>query len=254
MSSMHEDICTSADRKRVAIIILPFHKHQRLDRNLETARSDLRFANRRVLKEAPCSVGILVDRGLGGTTHVSASNVNYTVMTFFFGGHDDREALSYGALMAEHAGISLNVVRFIVDPKVVGDSVRLDVNDWSVPEGRPSDEEFIADFKERVTGDGSIKNEETEVTDIGGMVGVIRMHNCCNVFLIGRIPEGQLIVGLNRKGECPELGPVGNLLISPEFKTTASVLVVQQYREQLTGKALDSLEEEYTTDDAPDSR
>ncbi|KAL6547786.1 Cation/H(+) antiporter 18 [Orobanche hederae] len=254
MSSMHEDICTSADRKRAAIIILPFHKHQRLDGNLEAARADLRFVNRRVLKQAPCSVGILVDRGLGGTTHVSASSVNYTVTAFFFGGHDDREALSYGALMAEHAGISLNVVRFIVDPKVVGDCVRLDVNDPSVPEGRPLDEEFIADFKERVTGDGSIKYEEIEVNDVGGMVGVIRMYNCCNLFLIGRIPEGQLVAGLNRKGECPELGPVGNLLISPEFKTRASVLVVQQYRSQLTGKSLDSLKEEYTTDDESDSR
>lgn len=28
-SDMHEDICNSADRKRAAIIILPFHKHQR---------------------------------------------------------------------------------------------------------------------------------------------------------------------------------------------------------------------------------
>ena len=29
LSNIHEDICTSAERKRAAIIILPFHKHQR---------------------------------------------------------------------------------------------------------------------------------------------------------------------------------------------------------------------------------
>lgn len=43
MSSMHEDICTSADRKRAGIIILPFHKHQRLDGHLETTRAEFRY-------------------------------------------------------------------------------------------------------------------------------------------------------------------------------------------------------------------
>ncbi|KAI3468652.1 hypothetical protein Pfo_025315 [Paulownia fortunei] len=85
MSSMHEDICNSAVRKKVAMIILPFHKHQRLDGHLETTRAELRHVNRRVLEHAPCSVGILVDRGLGGTSHIAAHNVDYTVTTFFFG-------------------------------------------------------------------------------------------------------------------------------------------------------------------------
>ncbi|KAI3453779.1 hypothetical protein Pfo_010442 [Paulownia fortunei] len=253
MSSMHEDICTSAERKRVAIIILPFHKHQRLDGHLETTRADLRYVNRRVLEHAPCSVGILVDRGLGGTSHVSASNVNYTVTAFFFGGNDDREALSYGALMAEHTGISLNAVRFIVDSKLVGDSVHLDMNDQHVPEAR-SDEEFLAEFKQKVSEDGSIKYVEIVVSNVAETVDVIRTYNRCNLFLVGRMPEGQLVAALNKKSECPELGPVGNLLISPEFKTTASVLVVQQYRSQLTGDSLASLKEDYTTEEEYDSQ
>ncbi|KAJ6426513.1 hypothetical protein OIU84_022167 [Salix udensis] len=107
MADMHEDICTTAERKRAAMIILPFHKQQRLDGSLETARTDFQLVNRRVLGDAPCSVGILVDRGLGGTTQVSASNVSYDITVLFFGGHDDREALAYGARMAEHPGVSL---------------------------------------------------------------------------------------------------------------------------------------------------
>ncbi|RVX04121.1 Cation/H(+) antiporter 18 [Vitis vinifera] len=62
MSNMHEDICTSAERKRAAIIILPFHKHQRFDGTLETSRSEFGVVNRKVLEHARCSVGILVDR------------------------------------------------------------------------------------------------------------------------------------------------------------------------------------------------
>ncbi|KAL3645706.1 Cation/H(+) antiporter 18 [Castilleja foliolosa] len=249
MSSMHEDICSSAEAKRAAIIILPFHKHQRIDGQLETDRAGLRFVNRRVLEHAPCSVGILVDRGLGGTSHVSARDVNYTVTAFFFGGRDDREALSYGALMAEHTGISLNVVHFVFNQKVVKDSISLNVDDQDVLEARLTDDEFLMGFKEKVSEDGPIKYKEIVVSDVVGTVDVIKMYNRCNLFLVGRMPEGRLVAGLHKKGECLELGPIGNLLISPELKMMASVLVVQQYQSQLTGDSLASLKEEYTTDD-----
>ncbi|KAF5175686.1 cation/H+ exchanger [Thalictrum thalictroides] len=46
---MHEDICTSAENKQVAIAILPYHKEQRLDGTLETTRADFRGVNQRVL-------------------------------------------------------------------------------------------------------------------------------------------------------------------------------------------------------------
>ncbi|KAG6399370.1 hypothetical protein SASPL_140849 [Salvia splendens] len=246
-SSMHEDICTSAERKMAAIIILPFHKHQRVDGHFETTRADFRHVNRRVLEHAPCSVGILVDRGLGGPSHISASNVNYTVTAFFFGGHDDREALSYGALMAEHTGIRLNAVRFIVDSKLIPDSLTLDVKDESAVEDT-SDEEFLAEFKQRVLADGSIKYEEVGVGSDADIVGTIFKYNRSNLFIIGRMPECRLVAAFDKKSECPELGPVGNLLISPQFKTTASVLVVQQYRGQLMGDSLASLKEENTSD------
>lgn len=36
LSSIHEDICTSAHQKRVAMILLPFHKHQRVDGAMES--------------------------------------------------------------------------------------------------------------------------------------------------------------------------------------------------------------------------
>ena len=58
------------------------------------------------------------------------------------------------------------------------------------------------------------------------------------------MPEGQLVAALNGNSECPELGPVGGLLTSPDFSTTASVLVVQQYHSQLPLHSLASLKEE----------
>ncbi|KAL8556632.1 hypothetical protein ACS0TY_004182 [Phlomoides rotata] len=235
MSTMHEDICNSAARKKVALIILPFHKRQRLDGQLEIARAELRHVNRKVLEHAPCSVGILVDRGLGGTSQVPASNVNYTITIFFFGGHDDREALSYGAIMAQHPGVSLNVVRFLVEPRLDGDSIQLEVDDQDSPE-----EAFFAEFKRKVCEDGSIRLEESTVSNGGEAVGVMRTYSRSNLIVVGRMPEGQLVEALNNtRNECRELGPVGNLLILPEF--LGSVLVVQQFRSPLTGNSLNSL-------------
>lgn len=50
--------------------------------------------NQNVLANAPCSVGILVDRGLSGSTRLAANQVTRLVAVLFFGGPDDREALS----------------------------------------------------------------------------------------------------------------------------------------------------------------
>ncbi len=111
---MHEDICTAAADKRVVIIILPFHKNQRLDGTFETTTPGFRNVNHKVLQHAPCSVAILVDRGLGGSSQLASSSVDHSVVVLFFGGADDREALAYGRRMAEHPGVKLHVIHFIL--------------------------------------------------------------------------------------------------------------------------------------------
>ncbi|XVE57989.1 hypothetical protein DITRI_Ditri04bG0133900 [Diplodiscus trichospermus] len=231
LSSMHEDICTSAERKRAAMIILPFHKHQRVDGIFETTRTEYHWVNERVLEQAPCSVGILFDRGLGGTTHVAASNVSYSITVLFFGGHDDREALAYGARMAEHPGISLTVIRFLPSPEVSGEIVRVDINtSFNVTEGS-ADERFLMEFKSKISkDDSSISYKESVIRSSTETVEVIREFSSCNLFMVGRMPESQVTAKLNAKSDCPEIGPLGCLLTSSEFSTPASVLVVQQYK------------------------
>lgn len=242
MSDMHEDICTTAESKRAAIIILPFHKHQRLDGSLETTRSDFRWVNQRVLKHAPCSVGILIDRGLGGTTQVSASNVSYTITVLFFGGRDDREALACGARMAEHPGISFIVIRFLLAADTIGNTVSVDMA------GNASmDEEVLSEFKLKTSHrDGSVRYEERLVRNTTETIAVIREVSRCNLLLVGRMPDGELALALSTRSDCPELGPVGSLLTSLEF-STASVLVIQQYSDRVSMNMASELEE-----DSPD--
>jgi len=229
MANIHEDICATAESKRAAVIILPFHKQQRLDGSLDITRNDFRFVNKRVLELAPCSVGIFVDRGLGGTCHVSASNVSYCVAVLFFGGGDDREALAYGARMAEHPGIRLVVIRFLVESNILGEITSVDVGDSSSGKSISEDEEFLAEFKLKTVSDDSVIYEEKIVKDAAETIATIHEFKSCNLFLVGLRPTGELACALERS-ECPELGPVGGLLVSQDCPTTASVLVMQQYR------------------------
>ncbi|XVF53010.1 hypothetical protein PTKIN_Ptkin05aG0064300 [Pterospermum kingtungense] len=252
MADMHEDICTTAESKRAAIIILPFHKHQRIDGSLETTRTDFRWVNRRVLEHAPCSVGILVDRGLGGTTHVNASNVSYSITVLFFGGPDDREALAYGARMAEHPGISLNIIRFVVEPETIGEISTIDVQETSSLKTTSSDEELLAEVKKIPRGD-SVRYEEKAVRNTTETIAAIRGAGRCNLYLVGRMPHGELALALRRRTECPELGPVGSLLISPDFSATASVLVIQQYHGNASLNLDSDMEEESPDKDSESS-
>ncbi|XP_050228563.1 cation/H(+) antiporter 18-like [Mercurialis annua] len=234
MSNIHEDICTTAESKIAAIVILPFHKHQRLDGSLETTRIDFRWVNQRVLEHASCSVGILVDRGLGGTSHVPASDVSYQITVLFFGGPDDREALAYGARMAEHPGISLMVVRFLVAPDIQGEITQVNMEGFSKIELKSRDEEFLSEFKRETSKDGSVKYEERAIENAAEARDVIREVGHCNLLLVGRMPEGEIAIALNIRNDCPELGPVGSLLASSDFSTTASVLVIKQYNSQVS--------------------
>ncbi|XP_010676379.2 cation/H(+) antiporter 18 [Beta vulgaris subsp. vulgaris] len=250
-SDMHEDICASAESKRAALIILPFHKHQKFDGSLETTRHEYRVINKKVLQHTPCSVGILVDRGLGGSSQVSASNVDSTITILFFGGPDDREALAFGERMSEHPGITLVVVHFKADPNMEGgEMVAIDVSDSSTgKDSKAADEEVIDVIKQKVSKDGSIKYEERVVKGSSDTSNVIKEFSRCNLVLVGRSPEGMAATnfGLNVKTEYPELGPIGGLLVSQEVSTNASVLVIHQFS---GGSRPMSLEEEEATDGA----
>lgn len=142
------------------MIILPFHKQWRKSDGdselmVENAGHGWRGVNQRVLKDSPCSVGVLVDRGFGGgggggggsassggsgsgsgSGSVSSSGgahqtpgrsptMAQRVCILFFGGPDDREALGLGGRMAEHPAIKGTVVRFIEKEVPEGNGVTL---------------------------------------------------------------------------------------------------------------------------------
>ncbi|CAL4897706.1 unnamed protein product [Urochloa decumbens] len=187
LDTIHRDVVDSAAGKRAAIIVMPYHKELQHDGTFQSLGSPYHAINKRVLREAPCSVAILVDRGLGGAAQVAAPNVSFSVAVLFFGGPDDREALAYATRMAEHPGVAVTLARFQPPPE---------------------------------SGE-----EETEGRSKEEVVEAIVSMAKVNVFVVGRMPAAvpELV------GNADELGPVGSYLVSPEFRTSASVLVIKRY-------------------------
>ncbi|KAK7399372.1 hypothetical protein VNO78_10554 [Psophocarpus tetragonolobus] len=237
-STMHEDICNVAQNKRVAFIIIPFHKQQTVDGEMEATNMSFRNVNRNVLSKAPCSVGILVDRGFNVSNRLGPERKCHHVAVLFFGGPDDREALSYGWRMSEHEEINLTVMRFVDGEEVMHhqsgdlDEPRvLTVQTDKEKNQKQLDEKLLNWFRTSHVNDESVVYVEKMVNNGEQTVAAIRsMDDIHDLFIIGRGQgmSSPLTAGLTDWSECPELGAIGDLLAS-DFSATASVLLVQQY-------------------------
>jgi hypothetical protein len=61
------------------------------------------------------------------------------------------------------------------------------------------------------------------------------------LFVVGKGRDRKSILtdGLEDWTECPELGPIGDIVSSSEFSTTASALIIQQYDARKHYKVID---------------
>ncbi|KAK4486377.1 hypothetical protein RD792_009050 [Penstemon davidsonii] len=241
-STMHEDICNVAEDKRVAFIIIPFHKQQTVDGGMEATNPAFRTINQNVLANAPCSVGILVDRGLNGSTRLAANQIAHHIAVLFFGGADDREALAYSWRMCERPGINLTVMRFVPGDNVLETTEMATMRNQSgreiltvstdIDREKQLDDDYINEFRSRTMNDCSVMYTEKVVNHGEETVASIRSIDAIHdLFIVGR-GQGMIspvTAGLTDWSECPELGAIGDLLASSDFAATYSVLVVQQY-------------------------
>ncbi|XAR72588.1 hypothetical protein NMG60_11019282 [Bertholletia excelsa] len=240
-AEMDVDICNLAEEKRVSFIVLPFHKQQTVDGGMEVANPKFRTVNDKVLRNAPCSVGILVDRGLNGSNHPSAPHVSHNIAVLFFGGADDREALCYGMRMSEHQGNTLNVIRFITGPEAVEPQLTYEEEEQGIlmlqidkEKEKQIDDELIKEVRMIKANDESFSFIEKVVNNGEETVAAIRsVESMHDLFIVGRGGDGgtvsALTAGLTEWSECPELGLIGDFLASADFAPTVSVLVVQQF-------------------------
>jgi hypothetical protein len=172
---IHDDICILGLDKLTSLIVLPFHRKWSIDGFVESEDSAVQALNCNVLELALCSVGILIDRGHLGHSMVSLDS-SYSVAMIFFGGNDDREALTFAKRMANHSKIILTVVHFVASGNEIG-------NDWD----KLLDNEILKDVKLNDAGDEYVILLEEMVNDGAQMALMVRsMVNKYNLIIVGR--------------------------------------------------------------------
>jgi hypothetical protein len=216
---MHEDICILGLDKLTSFIVLPFHRKWSIGGSIESEDNTVRTLNCSVLELAPCSVGILVDRGHLGRSMVSSES-SYSVAMIFLGGNDDREALTFAKRMANDSNITLTVVQFVATGGDVDSR-------WD----KLLDNEILKDVKLNNVGDEYVIFLEEMVKDGPQTALIVRsMVDEYDLIIVGRRHkvESPQTSGLAEWSEFPELGIIGDLLASSDLNSKTSVLVMQQ--------------------------
>ncbi|KAF5460262.1 hypothetical protein F2P56_020145 [Juglans regia] len=263
-TSLYEDVCNIAEDLRVSIILLPFHKHQRIDGKMDSGKEGVRTTNQKILRHAPCSVGVIVSRGIDGVPGFSqllGSETVQHVATLFFCGPDDREAVAWSRRIAAHPRINLTVIRFLpassssISSPSVYNSQKDNAADGSnaasdgvdgvlralsrLENGNGTNEVdnvFLSDFYNRDVSSGQVAYVEKYVNNAAETVAALRdIGDLYSLFIVGKGGRGHspLTTGICDWEECPELGTVGDLLASSDFNINGSVLVIQQHRHAL---------------------
>ncbi|KMT05373.1 hypothetical protein BVRB_7g175050 [Beta vulgaris subsp. vulgaris] len=226
--TMYQDICEIALLHKVGFIILPFHKKCIEDGNdFSTAilRPGVQSANANTLSHAPCSVGILACKNAAawGTLPTRMSHrMHRQFAMLFLGGPDAREALSLADRMVGHPDVSLIVVRFLAS-EYRGDN----------ESERKLDDGVVTWFWMKNERNDKVVYKEVVVSNGFETVSAIQSLNDSvpiDLWITGRKNgiNPTLLEGLSEWSDNPELGLIGDFLVSVDFNTSGSVLVVQQ--------------------------
>ncbi|CAN0890994.1 Cation/H(+) antiporter 15 [Linum grandiflorum] len=265
-TTMHEDVSCLGEDKRVTLILVPFHKQADVYGRLQDENLNWRTVNKNLMATATCSVGILVDRGLGSNKDrstvqsVSQPQSQQSILNFaviFIGGPDDREALAYGWRMAKSPTVNFTVLRLISDHEddqededddqaeevasikgsEQGGGANSKTTVPTVPmrskkEEREIDDEYMNEFRFRTMHDESINYVEKVVKTGDEVVGAIgRAAPGCDLYILGQRKDAasSVMLGLSEWTECEELGVLGDTLLASEFAEHSSLLVIKQH-------------------------
>uniref|UniRef100_A0A803NU67 Cation/H+ exchanger domain-containing protein n=1 Tax=Cannabis sativa TaxID=3483 RepID=A0A803NU67_CANSA len=231
--TMHESVCRLAQEKFIPLIILPFQ----LNNRYSGINAHLRQFNANVQAYAPCTVGILVDKGF--SCGMSLIHFSYHVIVIFLGGPDDREALAYATRMSDNRmTVTVTVLRIILLRNVEEEESQ-EATEKSSDEAA-LDELVVEEFKIKNIGSLSSLWKEITVDDVVEVMNTIRsVEGHYDLVMVGRRRSwSAMMMGDDEMMdfvENEELGLIGDMLASSDFcGGKVSVLVMQHYREGVT--------------------
>ncbi|AEE77968.1 cation/H+ exchanger 11 [Arabidopsis thaliana] len=221
---MHEDICTLALDRTTSMIVVPSGRKWTVDGMFESDDLAARQLNQSLLDRAPCSIGILVDRGqFSRKSYVTSKNrYNIDVGVLFIGGKDDREALSLVKRMKYNPRVRVTVIRLIFDHEIE--------SEWDYI----LDNEGLKDLKSTESNEDILYTERIVTSVVEVVKAVQLLAEEYDLMVVGRDHDmtSQDLSGLTEWVELPELGVIGDLLAARDLNSKVSVLVVQQQQQQ----------------------
>jgi hypothetical protein len=220
--TMHNDVCSVALEHRISFIIIPFYK-QSINGKMVNSFHVFRHLNKNVLDKAPCSVGVLVDRG--NFRKSLAELLSCRIVVLFFGGADDREALAYAVRMSGNPHVSVTLLHFTTTSTSEGAEIA-----GGTERSKRLDSEILDEYKLNAEENERVSYLEEVVMDSEGVLAVIEsIENSYDLVMAGkRHGESELMSNLGKCNEHIELGAIGEMLAVTDSKLRASVLVVQQ--------------------------
>ncbi|KAL4026317.1 hypothetical protein IC575_014746 [Cucumis melo] len=222
-TTMHDDVCSLALDKSTSLILAPFHKRYHSNGMVSFSKHKLKIVNHHILDKAPCSVGLIVERGLLRVSKSIETNLqSFQIVVIFIGGADDRETMFIGARMVGHVNINLTMIRLLDNENVPKDDFK----------EKRLDDEAVAEFRQIIANNYRVRYKEEVVKDGTETISILRsMGSNFDLIMVGRrhSPFLSPVQGLVLWDERTELGAIGEVLASSDFMGNATILVVQQH-------------------------
>ncbi|XVF46176.1 hypothetical protein PTKIN_Ptkin03bG0006000 [Pterospermum kingtungense] len=224
--TMYQDVCKLALISKAVIIIIPLEKDCVGDLVVtEHWGGGQQNINTNVLANAPCSVGLLIDKVHRWHLSLCRSfrGVTYKFIVLFLGGADAREALAYADRMVGNPNVNLTVIRFLSSNSEGDDEREKKLDDGMVTwfwVKNETNERVI--YREVVVRNGA---------DTVSAIQAMTEENYYHLWIMGRKQgiNSRLLEGLSTWTENQEeLGIIGDYVSSIDFVAADSVLVVQQ--------------------------
>ncbi|KAL4335059.1 hypothetical protein GQ457_07G033570 [Hibiscus cannabinus] len=226
-ATMYQDVCKLALTCESVIIILPLEK--KFHGEIVTAEQwggGNRSMIIQVLENAPCSVGLLLEKAERWKLSQPAS---YNFIVLFLGGPDSREALSYSSRMADNPQVSLTVIRFLSSNSEEDDEIQ-----------KKMDDGLMTSFWVRKEGNKRVSYRELIVRNgaetIAAILGMSK-EKYYDMWIVGRrqVTNPSLLEGMSTWTENQEeLGIIGDYVSSSDSVNVDSLLVIQ--KQVLRGK------------------
>ncbi|KAG7022651.1 Cation/H(+) antiporter 15 [Cucurbita argyrosperma subsp. argyrosperma] len=223
-TTMYEDVCSLALDKRTSLILIPFHKRFHSNGMMSLSKYKMKMLNQHILDKAPCSVALIVERGIVKISRSISTNLySFQIAIVFIGGPDDREAIFIGTRMIGHPYINVTLIRLLEDtnsPSDGGKEMKLN-------------NEAVSKYHRLMENNHRVRYLEEVAKDCTGTVAILRtLDNNFDLILVGKrhSPRSPLVQGLLLWNEQTELGSIGEVLASSDFIGNATIFVVQQHR------------------------